>query len=89
MSRLDDDAEILRSVETWNNETDLGTKYQVIKWTCPHCHEQKSMLTIDDQWCHGDIEAAYFYNGKSFAGCAKCMGDICAKEHEAANNRMI
>lgn len=85
MSRLDDDLEIERSTEIRNNETRAGTKYQIEKWTCPHCHEQKSTLLIDDQWCHGDVLAASFYNGESCSGCVKCTMEISAK-HEAPDN---
>jgi len=59
--------------ELRNCETDNGTKYTIEKWTCPICGEQKSTLIIDDEWCHGDSQAAHFYNGEHKEGCSACI----------------
>lgn len=62
--------------ETRNIQTLKGTKYQVEKWSCQLCGQDKSTLYIDEEWCHGDTKAANFCRGKYLQGCGPCIMDI-------------
>ena len=64
---------MIKPEEVLNCETGNGTKYSIKKWTCPICNEQKSTLFIDGEWCHGDLQAAYFYNEEHAEGCSTCI----------------
>ncbi len=59
--------------ETRDIETQKGTEYQIEKWKCQLCGEDKSTLSIDGEWCHGDSQAAHFHRGKYVQGCSKCI----------------
>ena len=61
--------------EVRHNETEAGTKYQIEKWTCPECNQEKSTLIIDGEWCHGDSQGATFGPklGQKWEGCVECL----------------
>ncbi len=58
--------------EIIHHETNRGTPYQIVRWTCPECKQSKSHIEIDGEWCHGDSEAASFGAGGNWEGCLTC-----------------
>jgi hypothetical protein len=58
--------------ETWRRQTGAGTKYEVAKWTCPKCRQQRSTLYIDDEWCHGESFGISYVDGVRSERCGTC-----------------
>ena len=61
---------------TERHKTDVGTDYEIEKWICPICIEEKSTLIIDDEVCHGDAKAATNRSGEHVEGCIDCIMSI-------------
>lgn len=73
---------ILTPDETHQRETRAGTKYEVVKWTCPKCFGKRSTLYIDDEWCHGESYHMAFRDGATFEQCGTCWNaEIDAMPH--------
>lgn len=65
---------------TRQSETAHGTPYEIWKWTCPKCSQERSTLYIDDEWCHGDTQCTTFGPEKTKDGkwvthsaCGHCV----------------
>lgn len=53
-------------------ETRSGTKYEVWKWTCPACKQERSTLYIDGEWCHGHGQTASSNKNGWYERCDEC-----------------